>query len=263
MGEAKSRFRRMQNVQPWCVYCGGSTPGTSIDHMPPMAVFDLKHRLKGMEYMACDKCHGGTRRLDQVAALYARLYSTTPSTQQTRDETAAVFKAVGNNIPEVLYEVRREYETTDVIARARRVLPDAQATLSAGPIAHKHILAFGARAALALHFELTNEILPPAGGVFVRWMSNYSIVQNNIPNDFIEMLGEPKTLKQGSRNLANQFEYASRATDTGKFSAHFATFRTSFAIQAFVARDAADMAEAGVSGSSVFRPGFLKALNAT
>jgi hypothetical protein len=55
--------------QPWCIYCGGATPGSSVDHMPPIAVCDDKLRPVGMEFIACKKCHDGSRKPDQVAGL--------------------------------------------------------------------------------------------------------------------------------------------------------------------------------------------------
>jgi hypothetical protein len=64
----------MQSEQPWCVYCGKTSLGTSTDHMPPITVFDQRQRHKGLEFLACDDCHAGTRPLDQIAGFLCRLY---------------------------------------------------------------------------------------------------------------------------------------------------------------------------------------------
>jgi hypothetical protein len=72
----------MQAEQPWCVYCGGTTLGTNVDHMPPIGAFDFRKRWRGMEYLSCDPCREGTRKMDLVAGLFARLYAPRRATLQ-------------------------------------------------------------------------------------------------------------------------------------------------------------------------------------
>jgi peptide/nickel transport system substrate-binding protein len=69
----------------------------------------------------------------------------------------------------------------------------------------------------------------------------------------------PEALEQGKFSSADQFQYASRQKDDGARTAHFITFRLSFALQAFVVRDFSEIAHfVAHVPHNVFRPGFLK-----
>jgi hypothetical protein len=261
MGQARqkqTRLQQMQTKQPWCIYCGGTTHGTNVDHMPPTGVFDLRKRLAGMEYLSCEPCREGTRKMDAVAGLLSRLYAMKPGTPAITQEIRKCIAGVGRNVPKVLSEMHVEKDLRGVRHDAHTALPDASAVLSTGSTASSYLTAFGARVALALHFELTREILPAMGGMFVRWLSNHAIVDNEIPEDFLALLGAPQSLKQGRLTLEDQFQYSSLAEGAER-SAHFATFRVSFAIQAFVVRDFAEIEHIVKDyPDKVFRPGFLK-----
>ena len=248
----------MQIEQPWCVFCGGTTRGTSIDHVPPRGVFNFKQRPKGLEFMCCTDCADGSRRTDQVAALFARFYSVSPGTKKHRQELAKIFRAIGNNAAEVLNEMKIE-EVLPGDHPVRKAFPAAKATFTFGPIAASYIAAFGARLALALHFEKTHEILPTSGGVFVFSRSNNTLVEEGVPEEFIAMLGPPEALEQGKFSVADQFQYASLQERDGARTAHFIAFRLSFALQAFVVRDFSEIARfVDRVPHNVFRPGFLK-----
>ncbi|MCA0245843.1 MAG: hypothetical protein LCH93_04415 [Proteobacteria bacterium] len=252
-------FQRMQIHQPWCVFCGGNTPGTSSDHVPPKTVFDFKDRPKGMEFMQCEGCRQGTRKIDQVAGLMARMYSTSPGNKKNRIEIRKIIEGVGNNASEVLHELRLE-STVSADHMSRRALPDAAAVLSAGPIMRSYMNAFGARIALALHYKSTGRILPESGGVFARWQTNHSIIDNEVPETLMALLGTPQALEQGRKSTANQFFYQSKAEQNGSQSAHFFAFRVSFSITAFAFDDFNDMKDAWSMPDNLFRPGFLKVL---
>ncbi len=253
-----TRFQRMQLEQPWCVFCGGTSRGTSVDHVPPRGAFNFKRRPKGLEFMCCKGCADGGRRTDQVAALFARFYSVTPGTKQHRREIAKIFHAIDNNAPEILKEMQVE-QVLPSDHPVRKTFPEAKATFTFGPIAASYIAAFGARIALALHFEKTNEILPEMGGVCVFSKSNNTLVEEGVPEEFIAMLGPPEALEQGRFGSADQFQYASRQEGAGARTAHFITFRLSFALQAFVVRDFSEIAHLVAHvPHNVFRPGFLK-----
>ena len=52
MSEAKVKRRAhaaILKAHPWCIYCGGIYPANTIEHMPPIAMFDGKKRPKGLE----------------------------------------------------------------------------------------------------------------------------------------------------------------------------------------------------------------------
>ncbi len=259
MGEAKQRMNRlakMQADQPYCIYCGGDVCGSSIDHMPPITVFANRQRLKGMEYMACQPCHDGTRALDQVAGMLCRLYPN-DDTPATRAELEKIMRGIGNNFPDILREMAPKRERPSIMRQARQAFPGAVAAMTVGPILHRTVSKFGARVALALHYELCREIVPRDGAALVRWHTNASLLDGSFPDDFVSLLGSPKSLRQGRKSLEGQFDFSSIATEDRSISAHLATFRSSFAIQCFVARDVAVFDRFSEYPQLLFRPAFL------
>jgi hypothetical protein len=259
MGQAKSRLKRMQSEQPWCIYCGGATLGTSADHMPPVAVFDLGQRYGDMVYLACKACHTGTRVLDQVVGFLARAYPD-PVTPAAKAEVIKIVDSIKNNFPGLLEEMEPSIVQ---LAQARSAPvpfgPD-DGPLNVGEKLHSLVTRFAARAAIALHYELCRKILPEGGGVFVNWFTNDAFIKGTFPVDFAERLGPSQTLRQGSMSLEGQFRYQSGATPDGHMSAHLMTFRLSFGVQAFAARNIDDLAPAvpTATRNRVFRPGFLQ-----
>jgi len=107
MGEANRKNRAHAALlakQPWCVYCGGEVPATTIDHMPPRMMFRGKSRPNGLEFAACDNCNQATKHADLVASLLGRIYPDTglPSDQL---DIKKRLSAAGNNIPGLLQEM--------------------------------------------------------------------------------------------------------------------------------------------------------------
>jgi hypothetical protein len=263
MGQAqqrKSRLTRMLAEQPWCIYCGGETPGSSVDHMPPIAVCDDRLRPVGMEFIACKECHDGTRKTDQVAGLFCRVYpnSTSPTARQ---EIAKIFAGLRNNQPEVFNELRPTRRQLQFVRSATGVMADGGGAFNVGDNTNERIMQFGARAALALHYHLTGNIVPKTGLVWVVWHTNEQLIMGDFPEAFAAYLPPHQTLRAGHNTLEGQFDFSSRITDDNRMSAHMMTFRLSFAIQAAVALDAADFAASRAKKPELFfEPGFLRTI---
>ena len=106
-----------------------------------------------------------------------------------------------------------------------------------GPIVSQHLDIFGCKLASAMHWEITQAIIPPTGGIVIRYYTNVEALENKLPADLLKLLPGPQTLRQGSWDVADQFQYAAQVTDDGHMGVYFATFRFSFAIAAVVAMD--------------------------
>jgi hypothetical protein len=256
MGQARDRLKCLQAEQPHCIYCGGAALGTSIDHMPPMTVFDLRQRYGDMVYLACEPCHTGTRPLDQFAGFLCRSYPN-PRTPEAHAESKKIVQSIANNFPHLLPTMRA---TAEQLALAKD--SDASAgALNISTEAHSIMVRFAARVAFALHFELCRAVIPEGGGVFVRWFTNEALVTNDVRLiEIASLVGPSRTLVQGRKSLADQFEYRSQATEDGSMSLHVAAFRLSFGIEAYAARDVRDLAPPRPmpTHNRLFRPGFLR-----
>lgn len=99
-----------------------------------------------------------------------------------------------------------------------------------GPIASSIIEAFAKKLSLALHFELTKEIVPRGSGIFMTHFTNYAAIVDGMPGDLMNALGKEKLLEMGRQSSADVFTYHSQRFDTEPTTIHMAYFRQSFAL---------------------------------
>lgn len=253
MGEAKRRkaTRAERMASHPCVYCAGSRPSGTVDHMPPRGVFDKKHRPPGLEFPCCHVCNDATRRADQVAALLSRIdHEDLPPERHA--ELQAHLQAVFNNHPGLLEEL---------FAPSRSLIPPppgSQSIFVGGPILSRYMDAFAAKFGFAMHAEIHGQALARSGGVAARWFSNAEIMQAKFPAGILELMGEPETLRQGRFEVSDQFGYQWRAQDG--YGVYLGAFRRAFAIVAVSHYDFAFFENLGAP--RVWRPGDFSEVSA-
>lgn len=184
-GPRRTLSRRLRESQPFCIYCGGEQRAETIDHCTPIIVFDDKRRPKGLEFPSCERCHDGTRLDDQVLGLLSRVY---PEDGKASDaDLVKLFSAMRNNCPGLLEEMR---PTPEHQRRVDEMLPGSGFGLYVGgPIVTSSMLRVAARLGLALHYKATGRVVPPDGGVAVKWFPNFHIETVGIPPKLLAILG--------------------------------------------------------------------------
>jgi hypothetical protein len=203
-------------------------------------MFSLRGRPNGLEVPACDPCNQATRQHEQVAAMLGRLYPDGPS-EAERAETKKIMGAVHQNVPGLLKEMIPSQRQHDRFARAGVELPDVAGVLSCkGSLLNHSIQIFGAKLGFALHYATMGRIVPYAGGVAVRWFSNFEAVTGEIPESIFRLLGPVHTLEQGKWSAGDQFNYAYAVTQNKCMAAYFSTFRISFAVLSWISEDISD-----------------------
>jgi hypothetical protein len=229
-------------AQPICIYCGGATPATTVEHMPSRIIFDGKQRPKGLEFSACEPCNGSTRRAETIIAMLSRVY-TTEQGYFDRKELNKICMAAFRNNPGLAAEMHM-----DQVAGLKRLGNDAYKLPSwhlvhlGGPICQSALDSFGKKLALSLHFEATGLIVPVGGAVLLKHYSNVDAFTGFLPDDLISLFGQGKTLRMGRKEVGNQFRYSSAFDqEEPRFSAHLAVFRESFAILSVVAHNPIDL----------------------
>ncbi|TPL88997.1 hypothetical protein FJ950_01175 [Mesorhizobium sp. B2-3-14] len=258
MGEAKRRetfSQRIRREQPFCIFCGGATPSETVEHYPPRSIFDGKHRPQGMEFGACRECNEASREADLVAATLSRMMPN-PKTSAGRAEVKRLLHSafrISGFKDEFLPE-RNQVAALNRLQGIASQLPSWNFLRIGGPIVARSMTIFGSKLGLALHTATTGRILLTSGAVAIQWYSNLQAYQDALPKEFLAMCGPGRTLRQGNFEVGEQFSVASVVPDEdGSMSAHFATFRQSFAVLMF----ATEKAEEAHRGWSV-SPGFLK-----
>jgi hypothetical protein len=239
-------------AQPWCIYCGGVNEATTIDHMPPITIFDQRRRPRGLEFSACQPCNSGSRIAEKIVGLVSRMYPD-PSTDTGREELKKLYREFASNHPDLLEEMK--WPTDDQLQQAN--FPAGTHPLNArGPLLNEAMNRFAAKLALALHFKMTGAIASTTAAVAGRWYSNHQAYTGAIPEVLLKAVRDAAgTLAQGTWNVGEQFVYAGAHTPSGKQSLFVARFREAFAVAGMV-YDELEPPE--VEGFSVVRPGFLR-----
>lgn len=203
--------QRMIAAQPFCIYCGGTTPASTIEHMPSRIIFDGKQRPKGLEFSACEPCNSSTRRAETVIAMLSRVYSSEDSFFDRREVRKISLSAFRNN-PGLAKEMHM-----DQVAGLQRLGPDALKLPSwhfvrlGGPICQGALDSFGKKLALSLHYEATRLIVPTGGAVLLKHYSNVDAFTGELPDDLMAMFGRGKRCRWGSRKLATSFDIPRRS----------------------------------------------------
>jgi hypothetical protein len=262
MDEAKRKLKTLATMlatSPNCIYCAGVNPATTIEHMPPIQIFEGRQRPKGLEFPACESCNNQTGHADLIASLVARSLPAIDTATHRRD-LVKILSAVSNNVPGLLQEMRVP-RGSEKLARKRHGIPDDMHPLRAdGPILNRYMLTFAAKLGFALHFETMKSPIPPAGGVQVMWFSNLQAMKDEIPRELFEMLPSPKSLQQGRKSVGDQFKYSVALGELGHML-YFASFNVSFAVAGVSAVDRSLWLEGHEAKFPIFFPGDFQSRN--
>ena len=241
---------------PYCCYCGGHAPTEQKEHAPPKILFRDKWRPDQLVVPACNECNQSFAQTDQIVACLARVTRSWTKTGLDEDRLQSILnEGISRNHPELFEEWakisprqrRRMYTLTGSSFR------EAPA-LNSGPHTQKHLQAFGARLAFALHYHHTKRIIPKNGGVIVEIMTlQHQLNGWRLPDELSAILGPPRTLAQGKKHLAEQFIFCCGMNAAITF--YFATFGRDFAFVLFVAEDRSDFDSVVVRNAHVHTPG--------
>ncbi|QND63511.1 hypothetical protein HB777_06050 [Mesorhizobium loti] len=187
--------------------------------------------------------------MDLIASVASR-FQLDRSSEADKDELGNLVRSFSQNFP----NLAAEFGDYQPIVKGGRTVAFAV------DIRDAHINtvmeAFAARMALALYREIAGCALSSDGAIAIRWFSNADAMLGNIPQDFLDFLGQPETLKAGEKEMSSQFTYQYRALPENEAMVLFVTFRTSFAFAAFVSVDEKLIEKA--PKQKMFKPGFLK-----
>ena len=209
MGEEKRKSRTRKAIlstEPRCIYCPG--PPQTVEHMPSIGMLRGKVRPSGMEYAACVACNNGTRGSDAVAAVLARLHPDNGESSWQAEEIRKLMSALDAYAPGVREELsqpgkaRSEWlrrPSSGLLQRVIRVNAD-------GPKLKAYLSVYGAKLAMALYREHVGTALPLDGAVWCQFALNSGMTQEHL-DERVKIMPLHETLRQGQKNVGNQFVY--------------------------------------------------------
>jgi hypothetical protein len=237
LSESNARKRAHSKLlakYPWCIYCAGKAPATTIEHMPPAMMFRGKQRPKGLEFPTCAPCNHGTGHADLVASLVGRFDpDAVAGDKQGQKDFLKLVDAISNNIPGLFNEMQMGTAGQKLARRELVGLPPELDVMRAnGPLMTKYMRTFAAKLGFALHYEAFGFPVPEIGAVQPMWFTNVQAAKGELPVQIIEALPPMKTLQQGRKEVSDQFEYSWSMTTEGRHCYYYGTFRSAFAVAA-------------------------------
>jgi hypothetical protein len=202
-------------------------------------MFHKKDGPEGYEFPACPSCNGATSGDEQVVALMARVYPDA-STPAHDEELGELFKAIGNNRPQVLVEMQpsrrqvRQANSTPWADKYRVAGKPPPVASFGGPLVRQSLKAFARKLFCALHYKECGEVIPQQGLIAWRWYSNVQVLEGKLPDELTALMQLAPKGTRANRDLSDQFSYAFVKAGDGDLAAYFATFRLSFAMLGIV-----------------------------
>lgn len=248
MGQAKQRENAFLKAQPTCIFCGGSTPATTVDHQPARSLFDQKQWPEGYDFPACYDCNQASRKYENVLALLVRISAEEPQNNTQRAEIQKYITAMGNNFPDLLKvlstsEKRQFFREEGLPKPPKTTFQEMGLVGIESGLAEEAIEFFFRKLFRALHYKHTGKIVPADAGFFLRWYTNAYTHRLDFFERVANALQGRPVIKRNGRGLEDQFCYAyAVASDAKGLSAYAIIFRTSLLGIGLVSFDASVLA---------------------
>ena len=244
MGERRAKEADARSVAfemtDRCIYCGGATQATTVDHCPPRAMFSQRKWPEGYVFPACAPCNAEAKDAEQWVSLLARVNSG-PSLQNEEEEQA--LKKLGKFLlkPDVLRSMTLSAAKKRAAARRAQIAVGPGETfaelplLAVPPDAQRAVDYFAKKIAKALHFKHTRKVVPPAASIKHRWFTNFNHIEGEVPPEIFTIPTGVPSLKRTNVKLSDQFNYLYTGSVDGTLGMYTIEFRQSFCICVMVA----------------------------
>jgi hypothetical protein len=166
-----AKKRQLLVAHPYCCFCGGRVPATSVDHVPPRICFVGRAAPEGFEFPACDRCQNATR-LDELAfAMFVRVNDPSNDNYDS-NEMRKLYAGVKNNLPHVLPFADISRRTKRRALRSKGLQKPAHVLIEDVPMVgipaeiDEYVHRYARKLAAALYYR---EKAKPVGREFVVW----------------------------------------------------------------------------------------------
>ena len=218
----QNRAQRIWRDKP-CIFCGGHRLAQGIEHAPPKIIFKNKQRAKGFEFPACDRCNGGSSRIDQLFALLALSQAPEALSRTTKpsDYDHKVINGTANNSP-FLYQNTKPVLSQD---RFGKLTPAHQIELR--PEVSSQAAIWVAKQTLALWYEHTGQIASHRAIIEVDIFTNARMPEKDIIAA-IRSIRTSGSLGAPGETTSKQFCYKIDFDCEKKWAAVFARYHSGF-----------------------------------
>lgn len=273
MGNARIKDLKTREVafskSTQCIFCGGLSEATTVDHYPPRSVFHDNRWPEGYVYPACAACNAGSRLADNWAGFLSMMDPTIDWSPAQLEKNIKRLVALDSAHPGL---IREFFGSTAMekraMARRLKMQREPGQTFADLPIvkipevAHQWMDIFAPKLTKALHFEHTRCIPHPNVGLRYWWFTNASQLEGKVPQIINSDFGFP-SVQRANVDLSDQFHYAYQVSSDGEMGLFVIRFRFAFMIISAITFDPTvaerimRTARASVSVEEVDSPGAI------
>ncbi len=223
-----------------CVYCGGGTLATTVDHCPPRGIFLERNWPEGFVFPACAACNSGSRDEESLIAFMVRLNSTL-NAEEDELFKRHVDRLARTHPEELQYLATAGASTKRRIARHIGVSPPPGSTYAELPLARlperwKEVMrSFGEKLTKAVHFHELGRICPTSCHVIVEIRSNALDMASPLSEDLVSTMGRTHEIKRTKVDISDQFSYLTKRAGDGSVAMYVFSFNQSFSLMCFYA----------------------------
>jgi hypothetical protein len=229
----KRRF--LLTTHPYCCFCGGSAPATTLDHVPPRACFPDGFCPEGFEFPACEKCNHGTKKNDQIFGFYAMLldFNEVKPSEAYTAKLNKLLKGIADYYPEALPITSG---ATAIYGVGSLVTPRPVAFATSTPTAFRIAAdSMGQKLTHALYYRERGKVLSPQH----RFITGCYQIQNSATTTLTEYFAKLLPgLTIGSRpnikSYGERFAYKSGVKEEEDFFVYAAQFGKGLIISGIV-----------------------------
>lgn len=216
MGKSRQRKDAFKAAHPFCIFCGGTTEATTIEHCPPRAMFQNREWPEGFEFPACSGCNHGSADDDLIVAFIAR---TDPFNDAGNMDgrMPAILGSVHQKFPGLLRKMMPSPIAARRMNRHFGITPPIGGTNQETGAVHvteemdRAVEVFSAKLVKAIYYLQTNTPIPPGSRLALCWFTNAELMTNEGRYPIFDLLeqlnGVAPELRRAKSFLNDQFSY--------------------------------------------------------
>jgi hypothetical protein len=216
-----------------CIFCGGESKSTTVEHMPPRVMFRGKQRPKGHEFPSCERCNSGFSQLDQIAAMFA--FSTSASFYGGGNNSEFIKAAMGvaNNIPELYGLIDLDSATSDGLPTEAAEHGVEAITVSRN-LFRKYLNPWAAKLVCAIWYEQTKKVIDDTKRIYVHSIPSKFDLNTDLHKLIQNHFSGLHVAAQGKKDFGDQFFYRFAIGEGQRFGMFFAVFHDAIGVMGAV-----------------------------
>lgn len=229
MGQGKNKKRRFLQAHPWCCFCGGTAPATTVDHIPARTCFPERAPPDGFEFPACARCQTASRVDELAFGNFVRMTDPNPDNYRSEDARKS-YSGISNNLPHLLPRMaltsrdKRRALRNMGLAKPPNVALDSLPMVAISTDIDPHIHRYARKMAAALYYKEKGKPIGLGFRIWTAWtLPTYAHQMKGV----VEILKDIPFQTIGARpnmNFGDRFGYRFDKADDNDLFAVVAQF---------------------------------------